>query len=701
MNRNMMIAAVAVAAVVIAVAAAAIVLTSDGDKPSYSTETVAVTAYDMSSLIYAEKDPRSHDPAKDISEYLVGDFDMVIKKGQGEVLYATMDTVAKLLEKEFKDGASISVEESGEAHIMTFSSGGQAIAQISVDCSDRSICDAGSADVFIDHSPGTTVFEQMDCSMDMVVEGQQYIFSFDGYGLDPIEDGGKTYFPLGLISLELQRIDAPRAFICSTADNMLFIYSQTGQLDAKFVNGSAGETSIAEIIGASYDQYRDAKGTINPPAYMLEHTRDLFYFMMDNYYGLNSVTGFESMSDYVRNNGYSDKLVSSDPTERTVAYKVIVGYLQDCHTKYASSAVLGEDDDIDAKDYIQCLRSDRSVLRSVLQAQRGDFLAAEGVENISEVRYSSDGRTAYFSFDNFEIATYYNGTLTPEERLQDTYYLFVDRFSEIKAHGGVERVVIDDTCNGGGVVFIMGKLLALMSKDNNSRFAFANSNSGLVTEISCRVDSNGDGEYDERDVFGNDFDFYILTSSFSFSCGNSFPCLAKMNGIATVIGTKSGGGEMTVSNAIFPFGQSFGYSSLRHVSFYDHGTQTWKGIENGQPVDYEILSGWYDVDAISDVIDEFEAQASSRSNFKSRPETYRPTAGMKPFHVAFLPILSNLSLRPFGGSSMVIAAITRIIPMTSVIPNSSPNTTTPQMVETIRLDVIMMDTVAGSTRRIP
>jgi len=56
-------------------------------------------------------------------------------------------------------------------------------------------------------------------------------------------------------------------------------------------------------------------------------------------------------------------------------------------------------------------------------------------------------------------------------------------------------------------------------------------------------------------------------------------------------------------------------------------------------------------------------------------------------------------LRPFGGSSIVMAAITRIMPMTSVIPNSSPNATTPHIVETIRLDVIMMDTVAGSTRR--
>lgn len=43
------------------------------------------------------------------------------------------------------------------------------------------------------------------------------------------------------------------------------------------------------------------------------------------------------------------------------------------------------------------------------------------------------------------------------------------------------------------------------------------------------------------------------------------------------------------------------------MSFYDEETQTWKGAEAGQPVDIEILTGWYDVDAISEAIDSFEA----------------------------------------------------------------------------------------------
>ena len=64
-----------VAAVVIIAAIIVAMSVSDGGKePPVSTETVTVNAYDMSYLIYDEKDPRSQEPPKDISEYLTGEF---------------------------------------------------------------------------------------------------------------------------------------------------------------------------------------------------------------------------------------------------------------------------------------------------------------------------------------------------------------------------------------------------------------------------------------------------------------------------------------------------------------------------------------------------------------------------------------------------------------------------------------------------
>ena len=602
------------AAVVIIVAAilVAVAVSDNGKGPSVETEAVTVTAYDMSYLIYDQKDPRSQEPAKDISEYLTGDFEFLTKKGQGEVLYCTMDTFVQLISKDLKDEYSITSEDIGKASTFKVSDNqGNLVCQVAFDTSDMTIGEAGSLDEkFKSNDLENTTMEQLQMVMkDVVKPGQPYQFSFAGYGLDAIEKDGKLYFPLDLMSLELQRAGLTRAFLYSSDEHMLFQYAASRQLDVEFINGSDSHATMNKIVSSSYSKYKNDKGVINPPAYMLEHVRDMFYFLMDNYYGLNSVTGFKSMSDFIKNNKYGDQLVSPDPTERATAYKIIVGLLEDNHTSYTASTLLGEDDSISESAYIQDLHVDRSVLRQKLSADRDAVLKAEGVEKITDVRYSSDGKTAYFSFDQFEEVTYYHEELTPEERLEDTYYLFVHNLNEIKAHGGVKRVVIDDTVNGGGSVITMGKLLALMSKDNNARISFAYENSGTVTDLQFRVDSNGDGVYDEKDCYGQYFDFYILTSSFSFSCGNAWPFMSKQNGVAQIIGTKSGGGEMTVDSRLFPFGVEIGNSSLRHMCFYDYETQKWKGDEAGQPVDKEILTGWYDVDEMSKAIDSMKASS--------------------------------------------------------------------------------------------
>lgn len=72
----------------------------------------------------------------------------------------------------------------------------------------------------------------------------------------------------------------------------------------------------------------------------------------------------------------------------------------------------------------------------------------------------------------------------------------------------------------------MLKLLALMSKDNYGSLYALDDGNGGISKMTARVDSNGDGKYDREDCFGNEFKFYILTTSYSFSCGNAFPFLA-------------------------------------------------------------------------------------------------------------------------------------------------------------------------------
>ncbi len=59
-------------------------------------------------------------------------------------------------------------------------------------------------------------------------------------------------------------------------------------------------TTIANIETESFKQYEkeDEKGQsiIVPPVYMLEFTKNLFFFTVDNFYGLNTVLGYKSMA---------------------------------------------------------------------------------------------------------------------------------------------------------------------------------------------------------------------------------------------------------------------------------------------------------------------------------------------------------------------------------------------------------------------
>ena len=125
-----------------------------------------------------------------------------------------------------------------------------------------------------------------------------------------------------------------------------------------------------------------------------------------------------------------------------------------------------------------------------------------------------------------------------------------------------------------------------------------------LVNINSQVDINGDGVYDTEDCFGDDFNFYILTSDCSFSCGNAFPCVAKAEGYAKIIGQKSGGGECAVSIHYLPNSEYVYHSSNTHLGLYDQATNTFTGFENGAipDIDYPFVPRYYMIDNLNTVI---------------------------------------------------------------------------------------------------
>ena len=147
------------------------------------------------------------------------------------------------------------------------------------------------------------------------------------------------------------------------------------------------------------------------------------------------------------------------------------------------------------------------------------------------------------------------------------------------------------------------KLQSLLSKDNNSRACLYAENIDATYTITERNDVNLDKFYHNNECFGNDYNFYILTSSFSFSCGNAFPMNLKNSGTAKIIGHRSGGGECTVESLILPNGMNMVHSSLTHIGWYNEEEMTFKGYEEGVTVDIQVpYEDYFDIEKLVEYI---------------------------------------------------------------------------------------------------
>ena len=318
----------------------------------------------------------------------------------------------------------------------------------------------------------------------------------------------------------------------------------------------------------------------------------------------------KSAASYYKNKGFYDGLFAEDPATRTWAYSDALAILDDNHTALISvNPTWGLNSYKAARRYgDNCLA--RSVQRNELGVEREEAYTAMGYATAEQdIVYSSDGKTALFSFDSFTFGSSIevfndDGTISTTAKNVDTYFTLINVFQTIKNKGTVENVVLDVSLNGGGTVGVMMKLLALISKDNNGYLALYEDTTTQLSIATAQVDINDDGVYDTKDCFGDDFNIYIVTSDCSFSCGNAFPCIAQAKGYAKIIGQKSGGGECAVAVHYLPNSEYVYHSSNLHLGIYDEATETFTGFENGATPDIEYGLGnpSYKVDNINNAI---------------------------------------------------------------------------------------------------
>ena len=204
-------------------------------------------------------------------------------------------------------------------------------------------------------------------------------------------------------------------------------------------------------------------------------------------------------------------------------------------------------------------------------------------------------------FSNLEVLEFFQDSSTLIQFLWADYK--IKEYNAAHTDAPIKDVIIDISNNGGGAVVALSELLAFISDDGVSKMSWYNTAIDDYINSEIRVDTNFDGTFDDNDGYGDVYNFYIVDSGFSFSCGNALPSFANMNYNIPLIGNKTGGGSCWVCGSLTtPYGDIYNMSSTMNFGtlsgnyFYD--------IDNGTSADIQLLQDYYyNYEYISNIID--------------------------------------------------------------------------------------------------
>ena len=182
--------------------------------------------------------------------------------------------------------------------------------------------------------------------------------------------------------------------------------------------------------------------------------------------------------------------------------------------------------------------------------------------------------TAIFQFDEFD----------DDVIIQDSGVRPFVEALEYAKENKCDNFVLDLSTNGGGSDQTMGYILSMIYEDN-AFFYHYNVNTGAWKKGIFNADKNLDGSIDEKDAdvkYG--FNYAIMISRYSYSCGNYAPTLAKERGIP-LIGETSGGGGCLVNMLALP--NECNYYRISSSTVMTDSSN--KSVDGGATPDYPLL----------------------------------------------------------------------------------------------------------------
>jgi hypothetical protein len=468
-------------------------------------------------------------------------------------------------------------------------------------------------------------------------EGEAYRFSFSFNRLK--EDGsGDKETVTKFISLYNNEQKTGSCILCPGTEydstkalpdkesSFLYVWRQEGQII--YISVSDENSNLLGEYGIHLDETRFIKNTISKE--MSEYNYNILRFMFDNIYGLKDIKKYDSAESYFTSCGVKEDLKSTDVKKYNAAFAKLIGKVDDGHTGFNGLSIYTAYDDLDALPTLT--KANIGPRLAELMNKKNKYAKAR-IDKYAElnpgqggnpdpnfyqgIKFSDNNETAIITFDAF---TYESTVLEnmkerfPNDEEIETYRVRSDMISSSangfsaafqllkhmnKTSKVVKNVVIDLTNNGGGAIALLPYLTAFFSDD--PAYVIKDTTTGAIKEYHYKVDLNGDGVFGGTgDTFKNDFNFYCLTSGFSFSCGNCLPGIAKDNGVK-IIGEQSGGGVSPVGVYYDALGSQFNISNHYQMLYKDSNG---KYIQNdsGITLDHAFPfdnGNWYDPNAVN------------------------------------------------------------------------------------------------------
>ncbi|MBR0295220.1 MAG: hypothetical protein IJQ67_04870 [Bacilli bacterium] len=556
--------------------------------------------------LYSFVNPQNE--SKILGDYAINEIKVTHIEDQDYMPYVNLETFSSLFDSILRKGYKSVIARTSDTWTIR-DNNNKGIFRLFLDYYGKYVTysgDASSAFISTDDYSNASLYLGVRMSQSVLIyPGEEIVtLSYSDSGYNTYTINNITYIPLSLMDTIFSSLSGFHVFY-----NYKDIYLY-GDEEWLWNKNYYSDVSLTSEVGPKADM----KDVINNelhrvmPLYLREERLHNIYFAFDNLYGLKQTRNISSMKQYIIDKGYDKGMLSENNDVRNEATHKFFAELDDGHTRLTEHVntkdLWGNQDD--NYPYFGQLWLDRIALRANLISQRNALYSSKG-SSVGKVIYSNDDSTAFISFDGFSVcydALDSQRNIKDEVYTEDTFFFLAKSLEEIKNSGkNVQNVILDIACNGGGIIGVLMKLVTLLSKDNNSSTMMYRDDIGALLLYRTLVDSNLDGRYDEDDVYGDDFNFYILQSEFSFSCGNAFPFFLEKNNLATMIGQKSGGGECSVVTNTLPSGESYRHSSKTHIVWYEG--MTIQGDEAGVTPTYEVeYNDFYDLEKLVTAINQ-------------------------------------------------------------------------------------------------